>query len=55
VRAGEQLIGRAGECYGSTLLAQIRTDKLSDATQSNINITAGGVELDISKPEYAKF
>jgi len=55
VRAGEQLIGRAGECYGSTLLAQIRTDKLSDATQSNINITAGGVELDISKPEYARF
>lgn len=55
VRAGETLIGKAGESYGSTLLAQLRIDKLSDALESNIDVTAGGVELNIRKPEYAKF
>lgn len=55
VRAGDVLLGRAGESYGSTLLAQIRIDKLSDALQSNTAILAGGVELNIRKPEYAKF
>lgn len=55
VRAGDVLIGHAGESYGSTLLAQVRIDKLSDALKSNVDVTAGGVELNIRKPEYAKF
>ncbi len=55
VRAGDVLLGQAGESYGPTLLAQVRIDKLSDALESNTDITAGGVELNIRKPEYAKF
>lgn len=55
VVAGEKVIGKAGSQHKGAGLALIRLDRLGDALETGVAVTAGGIGLTASKPPFADF
>ncbi|HWK65614.1 MAG TPA: folate-binding protein YgfZ [Rhizobiaceae bacterium] len=48
-------LGALGTVTGKTGLAMVRIDRVKDAVDAGVPITAGGIELSLSIPDWAKF
>lgn len=48
-------LGTLGTVAGKTGLAMVRIDRVKDAVDAGVPITAGGIELNLSIPAWAKF
>src|SRR5690606_9565916 len=55
VKAGERAIGTLGSSSGPDGLAIVRIDRVKDALDAGQAITAGGVVLTLSIPDWARF
>jgi folate-binding protein YgfZ len=55
VMAGDRQIGTTGSHHGARGLAMLRLDRLADARATGTPLTAGGVPIEASKPDWAKF
>jgi folate-binding protein YgfZ len=55
VKAGERGIGTLGSVSGGDGLAIVRIDRVKDAMDAGLPITAGGVALSLSIPAWARF
>lgn len=55
VVAGEKIIGKTGSHHRGAGLAMLRLDKLGDALAQGFAVTAGGIGLIASKPQFARF
>jgi tRNA-modifying protein YgfZ len=50
IRAGDKVVGTMGSAAGETGLALIRTDRVADALQAGLSLTAGGIAVRIAEP-----
>jgi folate-binding Fe-S cluster repair protein YgfZ len=50
ILAGDKVVGTMGSTSGETGLALIRTDRVADALQAGLSLTAGGVAIRIAEP-----
>jgi folate-binding protein YgfZ len=55
VAAGERTVGTMGSSAGGRGLALLRLDRVADAAARGVPLTAGGVMLRVSKPDWASF
>ena len=55
VMAGEKQVGTTGSAAGPRGLAMLRLDRYADALAAGTPITAGGIALQPTKPEWARF
>jgi len=55
VMAGERQIGTMGSAAGGHGLALLRLDRIADAASRGEELTAGGIAIRPSKPEWARF
>ncbi len=55
VMAGEKTVGTLGSTTGGRGIAMLRLDRVEDAMTAGVPITAGGIELCVVKPEWARF
>jgi folate-binding protein YgfZ len=55
VRAGERPAGNMGSAANGTGLAMLRLDRIHDALRKGEKITAGGIEISLKKPDWARF
>jgi len=55
VMAGEKQVGTTGSAAGQRGLAMLRLDRYADALAAGTPITAGGIALQPTKPEWAHF
>jgi folate-binding protein YgfZ len=55
VMAGEKTVGTLGSTAGGRGIAMLRLDRVEDAIAAGVPITAGGIELRVAKPEWARF
>jgi folate-binding protein YgfZ len=55
VTAGEKTVGTIGSTAGGRGLALLRLDRVSDAMEKNLPLIAGGVELKLRRPDWARF
>ncbi len=55
VVAGGKVIGKAGSQHKGRGLAMLRLDRLGDALETGVPVTAGGIGLTASKPSFASF
>src|SRR6202162_5799946 len=55
VMAGERQIGTMGSTAGGHGLALLRLDRVADAASRGEELTAGGIAIRPSKPEWARF
>jgi folate-binding protein YgfZ len=55
VRAGERPAGNMGSAANGTGLAMLRLDRVHDALRKGEKITAGGIEISLKKPDWARF
>jgi len=55
VLAGEKQVGTMGSAAGKRGLAMLRLDRVTDALSDRIPLMAGGVEIGIVKPDWARF
>ncbi len=55
VRAGERPAGNMGSSADGKGLAMLRLDRVHDALVKGEKITAGGIELSLKKPAWARF
>jgi folate-binding protein YgfZ len=55
VMAGDRQVGITGSHAGNRGLAMLRLDRVADARSANIPLIAGGVAIEPSKPDWAKF
>jgi len=55
VKAGDKPAGNMGSGANGKGLAKVRLDRIHDALQKGEKITAGGIELSLEKPEWARF
>jgi folate-binding protein YgfZ len=55
VKAGERAIGMLGSVSGSDGLALVRIDRVKDAMDAGVPITAGGVTLSLAMPGWVRF
>jgi tRNA-modifying protein YgfZ len=55
VMAGERQIGTTGSASGRQGLALLRLDRLADAVQAGIPLTAGGIVIRAMRPQWARF
>lgn len=55
VVAGDKTIGTLGSAAGGRALAMLRLDRAEDALAAHTPLTAGGVQLRIVKPAWARF
>lgn len=53
--AGGRPVGALGTVTGRTGLAMVRIDRVKDAVDAGVPVTAGGIELELSIPDWAKF
>jgi folate-binding protein YgfZ len=51
VMAGDKAVGTMGSTAGNRGLALIRTDRVADALEAGIKLTAGGLPIRIAEPE----
>ncbi len=55
VMAGEKEIGHLGSTANGRGLALLRLDRVADAQAAGTPLTAGGIEIHVMKPDWAKF
>lgn len=55
VKAGDKPAGHMGSGMNGKGLAKVRLDRIHDAMQKGEKITAGGIELSLEKPAWARF
>jgi folate-binding Fe-S cluster repair protein YgfZ len=55
VMAGEREIGKLGATANGRGLALLRLDRVADALAAGTPLTAGGIEIRVAKPTWAKF
>lgn len=55
VKAGERAIGFVGSSAGRRGLAMLRLDRANEAIKEEVALKAGGVEIEIIKPDWADF
>jgi folate-binding protein YgfZ len=55
ILAGEAEIGRLGSVAGVRGLALLRLDRVAEAQQSGVALTAGGVPIRVELPSFARF
>lgn len=55
VKAGDKPAGHMGSGANGRGLAKVRLDRIHDALQKGEKITAGGIELALEKPAWARF
>jgi folate-binding protein YgfZ len=55
VMAGERQIGTTGSHDGPRGLAMLRLDRVAEARAAGVPLTAGGVPIEPSKPDWARF
>lgn len=55
VMAGERQVGTTGSSAGTRGLAMLRLDRVADAMAAGAPLTAGGIEINPRKPDWAKF
>jgi len=55
VMAGEREIGKLGATAKGRGLALLRLDRVADAIAAGTPLTAGGIEIRVAKPDWAKF
>lgn len=55
VMAGEKEIGHLGSTAKGRGLALLRLDRVADAQAAGVPLTAGGIEIRVVKPDWAKF
>lgn len=55
VKAGDKPAGHMGSGANGKGLAKVRLDRIHDALQKGEKITAGGIELSLEKPAWARF
>jgi tRNA-modifying protein YgfZ len=55
VRAGERPAGNIGSAANGKGLAMLRLDRVHEALSKGEKITAGGIEISLKKPDWARF
>ncbi len=55
VMAGERVIGHLGSVRKGRALAKLRLDKVADALAAGEPLTAGGITVQVVKPDWARF
>jgi tRNA-modifying protein YgfZ len=55
VSAGERAVGTLGSTAQGRGLAMLRLDRIADALAAGVPLTAGGVEMRLVKPAWARF
>jgi hypothetical protein len=55
VKAGERALGYMGSAAGRLGMAMVRLDRAEEALKAGDKIAAGGVELELIKPDWANF
>lgn len=55
IKAGDKPAGHMGSGANGKGLAKVRLDRIHDALQKGEKITAGGIELSLEKPAWARF
>ena len=55
ISAGERPVGYMGSSAGRLGLAMLRLDRIDEALKEGARLMAGGVELQIVKPDWADF
>lgn len=55
VKAGEKPVGNMGSGANGKGIALVRLDRVQDALQKGEKITAGGIEISLKKPVWARF
>ena len=55
VTAGDKPVGTMGSSAGGRALAMLRLDRVADALAAGAALVAGGVELRLVKPDWARF
>ncbi len=55
VKAGERTAGHMGSGVNGKGLAMVRLDRVHDALKKGEKITAGGIEISLRKPDWARF
>jgi len=55
VTAGEKTVGTIGSTAAGRGLALLRLDRVGDAMEKNLPLVAGGIELTLRKPDWARF
>jgi folate-binding protein YgfZ len=55
VKAGERPAGHMGSGVNGKGLAKVRLDRIHEAMQKGEKITAGGIEISLKKPAWARF
>jgi hypothetical protein len=53
--AGERVVGKTGTAARGRGLAMVRLDRIQDALDAGQPITAGGLSVDLVKPDWASF
>jgi folate-binding protein YgfZ len=51
IMAGDKQVGTMGSTAGKHGLALIRTDRVADALEAGVNLTAGGLPIRIAEPD----
>jgi len=55
VTAGEKTVGTIGSTAAGHGLALLRLDRVGEAMEKNLPLVAGGIELTLRKPDWARF
>jgi folate-binding protein YgfZ len=55
VMAGDKQVGITGSGAGTRGLAMLRLDRVADARAAGLPLTAGGIPIEVRKPEWATF
>jgi folate-binding protein YgfZ len=55
VTAGEKTVGTLGSTAAGRGLALLRLDRVGEAMDKNLPLVAGGIELTLRKPDWARF
>ena len=55
VKAGDRPVGHMGSGMNGKGLAKVRLDRVHEALAKGEKITAGGIEISLQKPAWARF
>jgi folate-binding Fe-S cluster repair protein YgfZ len=55
VLAGDKSVGMLGSTARGRGLASLRLDRVEDALNAGVTLTAGGIPLRVLKPDWARF
>jgi tRNA-modifying protein YgfZ len=54
ILAGDKQVGTVGSTSGGKGLALVRTDRVADALQAGLPLTAGGLSLRLAEPDAVR-